>query len=110
MVPVTKLIPAKMSEAELMELIRNECIERNLIAFHCPDSRRSRLWTPGFPDLVIAGPRGVLFRECKDMHHTPTPDQRLWGLVLRDGEADWGLWRPDQWVDGTISAELAALG
>ena len=102
-----RLIAARMSETELMEEIRGQCSELGLLAYHDHDSRRS--WGPGFPDLVVAGPRGVIFRECKDMRNSLSPDQRKWRNVLEAGGANWELWRPAHLAEGVIARELAAI-
>jgi len=96
-----------MTEAELMERVRRMCDALQLHAFHVRDSRGS--WGPGFPDLVIAGPRGLLFRECKSRDGVLQPDQRRWGSVIAKGGGDWCVWRPRDLQDGTIGRQLAAI-
>jgi hypothetical protein len=63
----------------------------------------------GFPDWVIVGPRGVLWRELKSEFGTLRPEQRLWGRVLRAAGADWAIWRPSDWLDGTVERELRGI-
>ena len=58
----SRLLASAMSEDELDDVIREACRVRGLLAYHTHDSRRSE---PGFPDWVIVGPGGVIFRECK---------------------------------------------
>ena len=81
-----------MSEDELMENIRCLVTDLGLYAYHAADSRRS--WGPGFPDLVIAGPNGILFREAKTDAGQLSRDQKLSGYRLAESGADWGVWRP----------------
>jgi hypothetical protein len=75
--------------------------------FHCHDSRRS--WGPGFPDLVIAGPLGVLFRECKGSGGVVSFDQRQWIAELNAAGADAGVWRPEDWRSGRIEQQLREI-
>lgn len=96
-----------MTEAQLMEAIRALCKHLGLDAFHAHDSRRS--WGPGFPDLVVAGPGGLLFRECKGANGVLQPHQRRWGSVLTRAGANWSVWRPRDLADGTIARQLTAI-
>ena len=101
---------ALMAESELDELIRVECKRLGLLAYHTRDSRRS---SRGFPDWSIAGPHGVLFRECKGERRDGTlgkvqPEQRLWLAALSANGDDAGLWLPDDWRSGRIMDELVA--
>lgn len=63
----------------------------------------------GFPDLVIVGPGGVLFRELKTERGQLGPEQTLWGEALTAGGADWGVWRPGDMRSGRIESELSEL-
>jgi hypothetical protein len=98
---------AAMTEAELMEAIRAMVRDLGLAAFHAADSRRS--WGRGFPDLVIAGRAGTIFRECKTESGSLSPEQRRWGDVLKRGGQNWRVWRPSDLLDGTIARELTDL-
>jgi hypothetical protein len=96
-----------MSEAELEGGMRR--LLRDLpgvLWYHTHDSRRS---PSGFPDLVLAGPGGVLFRELKRQGKKPTAAQDEWLCALTDAGQDAGVWRPDSLLDGTIALELAAI-
>lgn len=57
----------------------------------------------GFPDLVLARDGQVLFRELKRQKGKPTAEQEIWLEALGDFG---GIWRPQQWLDGTIQSEL----
>ena len=77
-----------------------------------PDSRRIRKDPPfgrGFPDLVIAGPGGVVFAECKCADDTMSREQRLWSAMLLGAGATWVVWEPIALFTGQIETELAAL-
>ena len=73
---------------------------------HCrPAMSRSGKWAthiqgdPGFPDLVLAKEGRVLFVELKSQRGKTTDDQESW---LFDLDEQAGVWRPSDWLDGTI--------
>jgi hypothetical protein len=76
---------------------------------HFPDSR-GMLGSRGFPDFVIAGPRGLLFRECKprpDSHLSPS--QTAWRWMLLAAGADYAVWTQQDLDDGTIERQIDTL-
>jgi hypothetical protein len=95
-----------MSEADLDRNIKQLAAWLRLYAYHTHDSRRS---PRGFPDWVIAGPGGVIFRECKSLTGTLTVDQRAWLRALASARADVSVWRPGDWHNGRIRRELERL-
>ena len=96
-----------MTEAELLGRVRELCKDYRLYYFHCRDSRGSS--GAGFPDLVIAGQRGVIFAELKSSAGSLTPDQRGWGSVLRKAGERWVVWRPADLDNGVITEALESL-
>lgn len=90
-----------------MESIRAMCKDLRLDVFHAHDSRRS--WGPGFPDLVVVGPRAILYRECKGRDGVLQPLQRRWGSRITRAGGDWQVWRPRELADGTIARQLKAI-
>lgn len=95
-----------MTEAEL----QNNIIELvkympTLLYYHTYDSRRSN---PGFPDLVIAGPNGVMYRELKSARGKVTDDQFRWLRALELSGQDVAVWRPVDWPD-RIHKELERI-
>lgn len=96
-----------MTEAMLQSSILELARTHRLQAFHCYDSRKST--GPGFPDLVLCGPGGVVFAELKNDVLAPTPEQMTWLGTLVEGGAEAYLWRPEQWIDQTIQGVLARL-
>jgi hypothetical protein len=86
--------------------VRKLAADLGLLRYHTHDARRS---PAGFPDLVLCGPGGVLFRELKRQGRDPTPAQQRWLDALAAGGADAGTWRPADLLDGTIAAELVAI-
>ena len=97
-----------MSERELDADIKAiaDSLRGALLAYHTRDSRGS---TAGFPDWVFAGPRGVMFRECKTLLGKLSGDQQRWIAVLHQARADVGVWRPRDLASGRIAYELARL-
>ena len=96
---------AAMTEAELMEHIRDLVAGLGLLVHHAHDSRRS--WGAGYPDLCIVGKAAVLWRECKTEHGSLTAEQRAWGHALQRAGQNWRIWRPRDLLDGSIGRELA---
>ena len=99
-------IAAAMTEAELEEHVRELCKGLGILRIHVYNSRGT---TPGVPDDVLIGPRGVLWRELKTMRGKVTPAQRAMGEALHAAGQDWAVWRPDYLLSGGIALELAAL-
>lgn len=64
------------------------------IVYHTHDSRRS---AKGFPDLVIVGSHGHLFRELKTDEGRVSPEQSEWIARLAKAGADVAVWRPADW-------------
>lgn len=95
-----------LSEAEFQSLVLEAVRRLGLQAYHTHDSRRSQ---PGFPDLVIVGDRGILFRELKTEVGVVSADQRYWVEILRGGGADVEVWRPNMWPN-EIMFQLRKLG
>ena len=97
-----------MTEDELLRAVTRMCEERLLRWTHHPDSRKDA-GHKGFPDLVIAGPRGTVFAELKDNRKSLTPDQRQWGSVLDKGGELWFIWRPRDLESGAIQKALDSI-
>lgn len=81
-----------------------------VLVFHDTDSRRN---VRGLPDLVVAGPGGVIFAELKREPNKATrnraaerPEQTVWLDTLAAGGAAAYLWRPSDWKQGAIQNEL----
>lgn len=113
-----QLIPASITQAEYNALQASTMTEKALqaailgaarrqgwLAYHTHDSRRSE---PGYPDLHLVHPDTgrSLFRELKTMKGKPTPDQLKWLAALKHAGHDAAIWRPIDWLDGTVDAQL----
>ena len=59
----------------------------------------------GFPDWLAVGSRVLLF-ELKKERGKLRPEQREWIGRLRQAGAEVYVWRPTDWLDGTIGEIL----
>lgn len=64
---------------------------------------------PGFPDLVIIGPRGVLWRELKVPPDEPNHAQKALGYTLAASRQNYAIWTPADWESGRIMKELVEI-
>jgi hypothetical protein len=62
----------------------------------------------GAPDMLLAGPGGVVFSEIKTGTELE-PGQVAWRDTLRAGGVAWHLWQPANLWDGSIDRELHRL-
>jgi hypothetical protein len=96
----------RINEHELEDAIRRQCLARGILRFHVRDARGM---TRGFPDDVLIGARGLLWRELKSEYGMLTPDQRTVRNALRALGQDWALWRPADLQNGRIARELEEI-
>lgn len=105
-VSLSGLHAAAMTEVELEEQVRDACKKLGVIRIHIYHARGT---TPGVPDDVLIGPRGVLWRELKTMTGKVSPAQRAMGEALLAAGQDFATWRPVDWFSGRIKSELTAI-
>lgn len=103
-----------MTESELRSAILAECERLGLWVFWIPQAARTGIGRTaktarGWPDLVIAGSHGVIFRELKSYYGQTSYEQDYWVWYLHNGGCDTGIWRPAEWESGRIRDELQAL-
>jgi hypothetical protein len=96
----------RVTEKQFQQSIIDTCGFYGLYCYHTRDSRGS---VAGFPDLVIVGHTGVLFRELKLLTGVVSPIQRSVLRRLSMAGADADVWRPADWASGRIAIELAAI-
>lgn len=99
-------IAKAMKERDLEQSVANMCRDLRLLRYH---THRSQHSPAGFPDDVIVGPGGMLYRELKREGENPSPAQEKWLLALADHGCDVGVWRPTDLVSGVIAEQLAAI-
>lgn len=63
----------------------------------------------GYPDLTIAGPGGLLFRELKSATGRLSAEQQDWAATLASAGADFAVWRPEDLRTKRIERELRAI-
>ena len=81
-------------EAHFTQECRQAAVDMGLLFYHTHNSQRS---DSGFPDVVVTGPKGTIFRELKMPANRPTPTQALWIETLQSGGLDALVIYPDDW-------------
>ena len=92
-----------MSEAELQSAVLELARYLKWRVYHTHDSRHS---AAGFPDLVMTRDTRLIFAELKSEKGQMSREQVAWQWSLLDAHADFYLWRPADWLNGTIEAAL----
>ena len=85
-----------LTEAAYQRRITDYCNLRGLRWHHETDSRRTR---PGYPDLTVCGPGGVVWLEVKTDTGRIRPEQRDWLNALTAAGHDALIVRPRHWDD-----------
>jgi hypothetical protein len=106
-----------VNETQLLEQVQALAADLGLLTHHplthcgrCGTALSPRLaGNAGFPDLVIAGPAGVLFRELKSPFGLLRPKQTAWRYQLAAAGMDWETFRPVDWFSGRIGDQLRAI-
>jgi hypothetical protein len=96
-------MPETQLDAEVVKLVK----ALHLVTFHTRDSRRAD--GAGFPDRVIVGRGGVLWRELKREWSDLRPAQTTWKYQLLACGQNWDVWRPSDLMSGRIRRELLAI-
>lgn len=82
-------------------------MQLGLLVFHSTDTLRDI--GPGFPDLTIVGPNGVIFAELKSDSGSRSIEQSRWFYGLIEAGATYALWKPSDLRSGTIARALEYL-
>jgi hypothetical protein len=98
---------ASWTEADLQDAVILDCREYGLTVKYDADPKRSTV--KGWPDLMIVGRHGILYRELKNMTYGLTAEQRRIGSILALAGANWSTWRPIDWWNGTIARQLESI-
>lgn len=102
------------AEREFCEKAAARARGRGLLVHWCTDSRKCH-GTPGFPDLTIAGPGGLIFAECKMPGSDTSAWQDLWGHTLYTAARGtrrrlaYRVWFPADLDNGAIDQDLEEL-
>lgn len=105
-----------MSEDDLLGTVLDMASTLGVRTAHFRPAQTAQGWrTPvagdgkGWPDLVLVGRGGVLYRELKSATGSPTADQEVWLAALCVAGQDTAVWRPADLRSGRILAELRAV-
>jgi hypothetical protein len=103
--------PKTMAEQDLRIAIRADCARLGLrvMETYRPGLGGVPRTGRGWPDMTIAGPGGLLFRELKSDYGDTRPEQEAWHWLLHRAGCDVDVWRPDDYLSGRIGAELEAV-
>lgn len=99
---IANLKAMAMSEDDLQEAVLAHADMMGWLAFHDNDSRRNRA---GLPDLLLVRER-VIFAELKRQKGKYRDAQRTWMEALARAGVEVYLWRPTDWLDGSIEKVL----
>jgi hypothetical protein len=97
-----------VTEAELRAVVLDRAAAAGIYAHAIPDSRRV-LGRPGFPDVLLATPKGIRFWELKTDGGQLSRAETQWKWMLQGAGAAWALRRPADLASGQVDFELAEL-
>lgn len=97
---------AGLSEAQFQEQVLALCRMLGVKYYHSHYSQHS---VEGFPDLMLCGRNGTVYRELKTETGTVSPEQLRWMAAINEAGGDASVWRPSDWPE-RITADLRALG
>lgn len=100
------MMAASFSEDDLTERVRELVKAHQALRWH---TLRSKGSPAGWVDEVIAGSRGLLFRELKRQDGRISPAQHTCMAALRAHGLNVDVWRPSDLLSGRIAAEIAAI-
>lgn len=97
------------TERWLQDQVRALCAGLGLAVQHIERSDLAKAWLPGWPDLWIAGPGGILYRELKGPQGRMDREQlRVGGIITKAG-GNFNVWYPRDLLTGRIQRELTAI-
>lgn len=101
-----------MREDELLTAVLDLAQAAGWRCFHPRPARTQGGWRTatqgdnGWPDLALAGHGRFLLVELKRTGGALTDDQARWRHDLEAAGVEYHLWRPLDWLDGTIAKVL----
>jgi len=106
----------RMSEEDLLTAVLDLAGLLGVRAAHFRPAKTADGWRTavsgdgkGFPDLVLVGRGGVLFRELKSARGVVAAEQEAWLTALAEAGQSADVWRPVDWRSGRIERELKAV-
>lgn len=102
----------KLTHDQLLAEVLGRCDGHRLWAVPIDPARFSQRAAAckGFPDVMIVGPGGVLYRELKTAAAPNLqPGQTTWKYRLQAAGQDWAIWTARDLDSGRVDAELAGL-
>jgi VRR-NUC domain len=112
MSPNRTLPATQMLEVELQDNVVELAHLFGWRAAHFRPARTAHGWKTavgydgkGWPDLVLVRER-VVWVETKSETGRLSPEQLAWRDWLAEAGAEWHLWSPTDWTDGTVEAVL----
>lgn len=99
-------MPEDCGPDSLEAYVRKVIADLGLFGYHPRNSKGS---AAGWPDWVIVGQGGILYRELKTEHGSLSPEQRHVGELITRVGGNWQVWRPRDLLDGQIAKELTEL-
>lgn len=111
------LIAKSMSEAELLANVIDAAQKLGFMVAHFRPAKTAQGWRTavqgdgkGFPDLVIANGKHVVFAELKSSKGRVETPQREWLDATQVGyQCQSFLWRPEHWMSGEIESILTVM-
>jgi hypothetical protein len=98
-----------MAEAAVAEIEAILAEYPSVLWHHCPNGRMCH-GTAGLVDFIVAGPRGILYREVKPhAGERPRSTQVRWKYALQASGQDWALWLPADVESGRVRQEIEAV-
>jgi hypothetical protein len=104
--PIAANMPEDRGPDSLDAHVRKLIKDLGLFGYHPRNSKGSE---PGWPDWVIIGRGGILYRELKSEAGVLSPEQRHVGELITRAGGKWRVWRPRDLLSGQIARELAEV-
>jgi hypothetical protein len=106
------VVAVNRDEAQLRAAVQKQLLklgDYGVVWHHC-----SHPWhcsgSSGLPDLIIAGPGGLVLAELKSATGELSAPQQAWQWALSHSTCFRSVvWRPADWNNGLVTAELNSL-
>lgn len=105
-----------MDEEQLLASVLDLAKQLDILTAHFRPARTADGWRTavagdgkGFPDLLLVGLEGVLWRELKGEKGRTSREQERWLCALSEAGENAAIWRPTDWALGTIQQQMEAI-